>query len=161
MSEKWESETTSQFVKSPWLGVPITKPAPSCHVEEWFSYKRPRNHKLYFFDLERRRPVGNVAVLWDEADESLEDIFRTLVSEWKEHTWSVSSIKKRISHPAFMKIIGLGPPAVPLILEELRREPDYWSYALEAITREDPAPRAENLQQLRDAWLAWGQARAY
>src|SRR4051794_4896578 len=28
----------------------------------------------------------------------------------------------------------MGPPAVPLILEELRREPDQWSWALEAIS---------------------------
>jgi hypothetical protein len=28
--------------------------------------------------------------------------------------------------PPYQQIIGMGPPAVPLILEELRREPDQW-----------------------------------
>jgi hypothetical protein len=159
MSDQWEIEVPKGFAKNPWIGVPAVKRQRDCHVDEWFSGERTDN-RLYFYELGRRSSAP-IAVLIDEADESLNRIFTNLVSEWKEETWSVSSVKKRILHPAFLKIIGLGAPAVPLILEELRREPDYWSYALEAITREDPAPYAENLQQLRDAWLAWGQAHGY
>ena len=32
----------------------------------------------------------------------------------------------------------MGEPVVPLILDELRREPDHWFWALEAITEENP-----------------------
>ncbi len=38
------------------------------------------------------------------------------------------------------QLIGMGPVVVPLILEELRREPEFWFWALEAITNEQPVP---------------------
>ena len=38
----------------------------------------------------------------------------------------------------YQRIIGLGLPVVPLILEELNREPNQWFWALEAITEQKP-----------------------
>lgn len=87
--------------------------------------------------------------------------FKELVKQWKEETWFRSSLKKRISHIAYLKIIGFGKTAIPWILEELQRDPDYWFPALEAITQIDAAPRAENMTQLREAWLEWGRANGY
>ena len=40
----------------------------------------------------------------------------------------------------YQRIIGLGMPVVPLILEELNREPNQWFWALEAITGQNPVP---------------------
>jgi hypothetical protein len=147
--------------KSPWIRPPDRKELNECDTEinEWF--EESPHDKLYLFELSGSflLPVAVVADPTDEdVDPRLRDVFKTLVSEWKEDTWFISSIKKRIAHPAYLKIIGLGKPAVPWILEELAREPDYWSYALEAITRDDAAPHGGNLQQIRDAWLAWGKA---
>jgi hypothetical protein len=85
--------------------------------------------------------------------------FKVLVDQWRHDTWYKSSISRRISHIAYLKIIGLGGEAVPWILKELRDEPDYWFAALEAITEVDPAPGAKNLSELRDAWLEWGKDR--
>jgi len=79
------------------------------------------------------------------------------VDQWRSETWYKSSISRRVSHPAYLKIIGLGPKAVPWILQELRQEPDYWFAALEAITRENPSPNATSFPELRDAWLRWGE----
>ena len=87
--------------------------------------------------------------------------FNRLVKSWHDQTWHVSSIKRRTAHPDYLKIIGMGMPAVPWILQELREVPDYWFTALEAITRDDPAPQAESLNELRDAWLAWGERLGY
>jgi hypothetical protein len=87
--------------------------------------------------------------------------FKSLVENWHNQTWHISSIKKRTSHPDYLKIIGMGMVAVPWILQELRATPDYWFTALEAITREDPAPHAETMHELRDAWLAWGEEHGY
>lgn len=42
--------------------------------------------------------------------------------------------------PSCQRIIGMGPVVVPLILEELRREPDHWFWALEMLTEDDPVP---------------------
>ena len=85
------------------------------------------------------------------------ETFRDLVDQWRSETWYKSSISRRVSHPAYLKIIGLGPKAVPWILQELRQEPDYWFAALEAITRENPSPNATSFPELRDAWLRWGE----
>ena len=41
----------------------------------------------------------------------------------------------------YQQIVGMGMIAVPLILEELHREPDQWFWALECITEENPVPR--------------------
>jgi hypothetical protein len=85
------------------------------------------------------------------------ETFKSLVNQWHRDTWFKSSISKRISHIAYLKIIGLGMEAVPWILQELRDDPDYWFAALEAITREDPAPNAKTMAELRNAWLEWGE----
>lgn len=88
-------------------------------------------------------------------------LFKALVQQWFEETWFVSSTKRRIAHPAYLKIIGLGPVAIPLIINELRVAPDHWFEALEAITREDPAVGAETIDQMRAAWLAWADRHDY
>lgn len=88
------------------------------------------------------------------------EIFRELVDTWKTETWYKSPLARRISHPAYLKIIGLGPKALPWILQELRQEQDYWFAALEAITRE-PSPNSASLSELRDAWLEWGARNGY
>jgi hypothetical protein len=159
MNEEFEIDRKIGFVKSPWIGVPAPEQPCEFQLEEWLPRQRSEG-KIYFYDL-RQHSVSPTAILDDEPAEGLEKTFRELASQWKDETWFVSSIRKRISNPAFLKIIGLGRPAIPLILDELRREPDYWSYALEAISRQDPAPGAQNLMELRDAWLVWGKAHGY
>jgi hypothetical protein len=59
----------------------------------------------------------------------------------------------------YQRIIGMGAPVVPLILEELRREPDQWFWALEAITGENPVPAgsAGKVREMAAAWLEWGK----
>ena len=61
----------------------------------------------------------------------------------------------------YQRIIGMGWSAVPLILEELRREPDQWFWALEAITEENPVPpdAAGQVRRSAEAWVQWGRDR--
>jgi hypothetical protein len=139
----------------------------SCDVErdisEWFcrtntaEASRPAAYSVAYYDIDFDTPIIELA----ELPSGDKRTFDGLVAQWKEETWFTSSIKKRIAHPAYLKIIGLGRVAVPWILQELRREPDYWYAALEAITRTDPVPHAENMSQLLDGWLAWGKANGY
>jgi hypothetical protein len=160
MIDRSTAERLGTLKKSPWQELSQESEVEVCDIhDDWLIDRDPRG-KMFFYELGRHfeRPV---AVLIDARDEQLEAVFKELARQWKEETWFSSSIKKRIAHAAFLKIIGLGNAAIPFILEELRREPDYWSYALEAITREDPAPNAQNLRELRDAWLAWGKGHGY
>jgi len=61
----------------------------------------------------------------------------------------------------YQAIIGMGMPVVPLILEELKREPDQWFWALEAITEENPVPgdALGNVRRMAQAWIEWGRGR--
>lgn len=63
----------------------------------------------------------------------------------------------------YQRIIGMGWPAVPMLLEELRREPDYWFWALESITEPNPIPpnAAGNLERMTQAWLDWGEQEGF
>ena len=55
--------------------------------------------------------------------------------------------------------LALGYEAVPLILAELERDPDYWFWALTAITGEDPARDETTLQGATERWLEWARNR--
>jgi len=62
-------------------------------------------------------------------------------------------------HPAYQQIIGMGQDALPLLIEELRREPDHWFWAMQAITGVNPVPPENrgNVAKMTQAWLAWAQ----
>jgi hypothetical protein len=102
------------------------------------------------------RPVG-AAVEANGA--ALTRRFQELARQWKDATLVTSSITEMATHPACQQIIGMGKDAVPLILDELRREPDHWFWALHAITGDDPVPAAERgkLDAMTKAWLEWGE----
>lgn len=89
----------------------------------------------------------------------IRDRFVELTRQWQSETKQLSSVMAIALHPAYQSIIGLGPDAVPLILEELRSRPNHWFWALRAITGIDPVPVAERgrLQEMTKAWLKWGE----
>jgi len=87
--------------------------------------------------------------------------FGRLSAEWKEQSRYLSNTAQMAMLKPYQRIIGMGWLAVPLILEELRREPDQWFWALEAITEENPVPAdaVGHVRRSADAWLAWGRDR--
>ncbi len=89
--------------------------------------------------------------------------FQELVDEWRSQTEFYSSIIDIATHPAYQRIIGMGRTAIPLILQELSKQPDHWFWALKAITGEDPVHEQDqgDLVKMRTAWLAWGAANGY
>jgi hypothetical protein len=89
----------------------------------------------------------------------LAETFHRLAEEWRQETLIDSSIQRRVMHPAYQRIIGLGRPAVPLILAELERRPDYWFWALTAITGDDPAREETTLQGAQERWLEWAREK--
>jgi hypothetical protein len=96
-----------------------------------------------------------------EAD--IHERFRRLVSQWKaESRYLSNTAQMALLHP-YQRIIGMGSAAVPLILQELQREPDQWFWALEAITEENPVPpeAAGKVHLMAQAWIEWGKQRGY
>jgi hypothetical protein len=65
--------------------------------------------------------------------------------------------------PSYQRIIGMGPTVTPLLLRELERDPDYWFWALKAITGTDPVPAASRgkVREMARYWLDWGKGRGY
>src|SRR5688572_18926849 len=88
----------------------------------------------------RRRGLDSVEQLLEtwEASEAEVARFHALAERWKKETAHHSNIAKRAMHPAYQEIVGMGQSVVPLLLAELRREPDDWFWALHAITGADP-----------------------
>lgn len=85
--------------------------------------------------------------------------FQSLAAQWRAETAVLSSITEKSMHPAYQRIIGLGPEVVPLLLRELRRAPDHWFWALKAITDTDPVPTSARgrLREMAECWLKWGE----
>ena len=103
------------------------------------------------------------SVFLTDTDEGLNQRFNSLVKRWKRETIHFSLIQQMVLHPAYQEIIGLGPKVVPLILRELEKEPDFWFWALRAVTGEDPTTKEMrgDLQAMTKAWLNWGYGHAY
>ncbi len=93
------------------------------------------------------------------ADARVRERFQRLAAEWKEQSRYLSNTAQMATLRPYQRIIGMGPAAVPLILEELRRQPDQWFWALEAFNEENPVPpEAEGMvREIAQAWIDWGK----
>ena len=87
------------------------------------------------------------------------DRFQRFATEWKEESHYMSNVAQMAMLCPYQKIIGMGKEALPLILNELQREPDQWFWALEAITDQDPVPpeAAGKVRLMAQAWIEWGK----
>ena len=89
--------------------------------------------------------------------------FQTLADQWRRETRHLSLMSDIVLNPAYQQIIGMGAPAMPLILQALKQKPEHWFWALRSITGENPIPPADRgrLSQMAAAWLQWGQVHGY
>lgn len=90
-------------------------------------------------------------------------MFLNLQTSWKREKELMSSLTEIVMNLNYQRIIGLGPQALPLILQSLREEPDYWFHALHAITGEDPVTPEDrgDIQAMTIAWLDWGLTQGF
>jgi hypothetical protein len=88
-----------------------------------------------------------------------EERFRRLAAEWKQQARYLSDTRRMVMLRPYQSIIGMGLPVVPLILEELSREPHFWFWALEMTTDANPVPESAcgDVQKIAEAWIAWGR----
>jgi hypothetical protein len=129
-----------------------------------FRARIPKHHRL-----ERGYEVAthfakNIAARRRNEDETLEKLFREHSERWKEDTRHLSSTTKMISHPSYLRIIGLaskshGHGLERLLLQELQSEPDHWFAALTAISGEDPVQPKHDFDEAVSAWLEWGRKK--
>jgi hypothetical protein len=94
---------------------------------------------------------------------STQERFQRLAADWKAQSRYLSNTVQMAMLAPYQQIIGMGSPAIPFILEELRCEPRQWFWALEAITGENPVPNeiAGKVRESAQAWIEWGQRSGY
>ena len=88
--------------------------------------------------------------------------FLELANQWENETVLLSSSDQAAEHPAHREIVGMGEPAVHLILERMKSQGGHWFTALHEITGADPVEPADrgNVSAMQEAWLKWGESRA-
>jgi hypothetical protein len=148
----------------------------------WYEYRRKKSITVERFNLAKRAAIRQTLQVqqmemwscpyckWHSTTHgkmrrsNIRQQFAQLADTWKQETAFQSNITKKAIHPAYQRIIGMGPEAIPLILEEFRRvRLDDWFWALTAITGENPITEdiAGNVQSMAEAWLRWGRAKGY
>ena len=110
-------------------------------------------------------PIGSAGVRLLELLVSSSDIqteiaveFSELANRWHRETGMYSLSIQKTSHPAYLRIVGMGSRAIPFILKDLRQHGGHWYQALESILGYSPVQIDEpgNIRQIKAQWLAWG-----
>ena len=88
--------------------------------------------------------------------------FTGLVAKWRQERGATSSIGAAVQCQSYQQIVGMGPVAVPFLIEQLRAEgdkPDQWFWALKSITGEDPVVEMYrgNFVKMAKAWIDWAE----
>ncbi|WP_198432485.1 hypothetical protein [Burkholderia ubonensis] len=121
------------------------------------AYKLASDTALYFHKKAHEGVLPAASIY--ARDGRIRAIFEPLRDAWHRETGVLSSTTDIVLNENYQKIIGLGPQAVPWILDDLRVTSAPWFWALRMITREDPvAPRDRGrINRMVDAWLNWAQ----
>lgn len=93
----------------------------------------------------------------------LREEFQDLAERWRKETMLSSSVEDMVMHPCYQRIIGMGSVAIPLLLQQLRKEPDHWFWALQVITGVNPVDPevAGEIPKMTEAWIEWGKEHGY
>ena len=124
----------------------------------------PINTNLMGASSGRAPAVAAIAHWISASTESIESKFRRLSYDWKYDTGHLSTVSRITEHPSYLGIIAMGEPAIPLILEDLRAEPNHWFRALSSIASEGPHISEHDkgdIRKISEAWLEWGKNNSY
>lgn len=106
-------------------------------------------------------PVVAISGLHHVGPSSRQAEFDGLADRWAEDSMFWSNLTQIHMHPAYQRIIGMGPEALPMILQRLAHEGGHWFWALASISGEDAAVGSESISDARNRWLEWGEKQGY
>ena len=86
--------------------------------------------------------------------------FDTLADEWDRHrqkVWYSSNIRDYLDHPAVRRLIGLGRPAIPLIIRRYRKDDLPWGFVLQEIAgvKIIEEPNRFSPDEVKRRWIDW------
>ena len=92
-----------------------------------------------------------------------EEQFKHYALKWKAETGGDSSLTSITNNMSYLRVIGLGEKAIPLILQDLQKEPAPWFVALRAISEDDSVGRDSpgDFHKMAAAWIRWGKDHGY
>lgn len=95
--------------------------------------------------------------------EGIKEEFPRLAAEWETAVAHHSSTAVQNNHPAYQKMIGLGPAVVPLLLRDMEEHHTHWFYALREITGANPIPPSStgNIPRMVETCLRWARDNGY
>jgi|GEM_PF-1423082 len=106
-------------------------------------------------------PASGRSTLFISELAALRNDFESHRKLWEIETGFLSSITAKIMHPSYLRIIGMGKQVLPLIFEQMKREPGHWFVALEAITGENPVHDEADFISATEQWINWGRSKGY
>lgn len=120
-------------------------------------YSLPEQHS---FPMQYSRPELNRSL-----EESARLLFQTYSSAWRAETAGFSSIKRKKQHPAYGRIIDLGPVAIKFMLEDMVSDENapHWFTALKELSGTDPVPDDKRglVAEMKKSWVEWGRKHGY
>ncbi|MDQ1246879.1 MAG: hypothetical protein QG597_1247 [Actinomycetota bacterium] len=145
------------------LGWPVVNPSATAHLvatswrqASWSGALR-QDSKCRHWGVPRSGPADPT----QRTDAQVRARFDELREQWIVATAGAASAMERFRHPAYQQIIGLGQPAVPLLVDELRSRPDHWFWALSCITGLDAAEGSTTIGDAAQRWIAWATEVGY
>lgn len=94
---------------------------------------------------------------------SVRDEFLELASKWRKETRHYSTAQHMFMNQNYQYIIGMGRDVVPVLLNELKNNPDHWFQALSIITKENPIKPEHRgkFNLMCSDWIEWGVSKGY
>lgn len=118
----------------------------------------PANYSFMEWEADSGAHKGNSAITQSHGDELL---FRNLVDEWYRDR-PRGDIRDICTHRAYLRIVAMGPVAIPMILRELERRPGHWFVALSLLTNAKdvvPLESRGKIKEMAAFWIKWGRDR--
>ena len=129
----------------------------------------PESREFNVYVLKAMRPEGYhfyKTSVPESASVPDEDVlsrrFQSLVGILSKECAYLSSTHEVAEHSAYVEILGMGVPALPLILHELKERPrHYWFWALREISQENPVSPEHMgmIKEMAKDWLNWAREK--
>ena len=136
-----------------WIRPSSPKPA--------YTEARPIKSRLRYHNRALQAPEVSLGNKYTRTfTEDVATSFEELASQWREETKTISAIEEMAIHPAYQRIIGMGPAVIPHIMKALEERPDNWFWALRAITGTDPVQPEQRgwMSEMAKVWIEWAHA---